>query len=196
MWGPRLPNLRRTELTLQILHPFRSWLPRMPWLMILGFENLVIKACLPCGALVSIILIFIEHPAQILGITILILIMMIVLTSTWRITKNFCLHLRILRELTLPLILALLVNRKRALNYLSTASIVRHIITVYISHFYYDSHVRLCLNLFFFCCIFLSWLEVLVFVPLLISFIICSKWQVWVLTNPSPQSGMLVYIYI
>ena len=112
MQGLQLPMsyLRRTELTLQTLLPFRSRLPRMPRLMILGFENLGIKAFLLCGALMSIIYIFIEHPAQILGITILIMIMMIVLTSTWRIMNTFCLHLRILRELTLALILALPIN--------------------------------------------------------------------------------------
>ena len=156
MRGPQPPNLQRIKLTLQILHSFKSRLPKMPRLMILRSENLVIKAFLPCGALVSIIHIFIKPPAQILCIIISILIMMIVLTSTKRITNTFCLHLRILRELTLALILALLVNRIRALNYLQAASIVSHIITIYISHFYYDSHVRLCLNLFFFCCIFFS----------------------------------------
>ena len=92
--------------------------------MILGSENLV-----------SIIHIFIEHPAHILGITILMLIMMIVLTSTWQIMTTFYLHLRIMRELTLTLILALSIIQKRALNYLSATSIVRDIITVCISHF-------------------------------------------------------------
>ena len=124
MRGLRLSYLRRIELTLQTLLPFKSQWARMSRLMILGSENLV-----------SIIYIFIEHPAQILGITILILIMMIVLMRTWQIMTTFYLHLRILRELTIVLILTLSVIRKRALSNLPAASIVRDIITVYISHF-------------------------------------------------------------
>ena len=116
--------LRRAELTLQTLLPFRSRLARMSRLMILGSENQV-----------SIIHIFINHPTHILGFTILILIMMIVLTITWRIMTISCLLLRILRELTLVLILALLVIKKKVLNYLPAANIVRDIITVCISHF-------------------------------------------------------------
>ena len=92
--------------------------------MILGSENLV-----------SIIHIFIEHPAHILGIRVLMLVMIIVLTSTWQIMTTFYLHLRILRELTLALILVLSVTRKRALNYLPAASIVRDIVTVCITLF-------------------------------------------------------------
>ena len=96
----------------------------MSRLMILGPENQV-----------SIIHIFIEHPTLILGFTILIMIMMIVLTITWQMITIFCLLLRMLRELTLALILALSVIKKKALNYLPAASIVRDIITVYISLF-------------------------------------------------------------
>ena len=124
MWGLWLSYLRRTKLTLQTLLLFRSRLVRMSRLMILGSENLV-----------SIIHIFIEHPAHILGIRVLMLVMIIVLTSTWQIMTTFYLHLRIMRELTLALILAFSVIRKRALNYLSAANIVRDIITVCVSHF-------------------------------------------------------------
>ena len=121
--------------------------------MFLGSENLVS------------IHIFIKHPAHILVITILILIMMIVLMNVWRIMTTFCLPLRIMRELTLALILALSVIQKMALNYLPAASIVRDIITVCIN-FYYASFVRLCLNPFLFSYIYFSRLEVLVYVPL------------------------------
>lgn len=126
--------LRRAELMLQTLLPFRSRLARMSRLMILGSENQV-----------SIIHIFIEHPAQILGFTILILIMMIVLTITWRIMTISCLLMRIMIELTLAMILALSIIQKKALNYLLAASIGRDIITV-----------RLCLDHFVYCYFYFS----------------------------------------
>lgn len=91
-------------------------------------------------------------------------LMMIVLTNSWKIMTTFCLFLRIMRKLTIAVILTLSVIWKRALNYLPAASIVRDIITDCIS-FYYASFVKLCLNLFLFCCIYFFRLEVLVYIP-------------------------------
>ena len=156
MWGPRSPNLWRTELMLQILHPFRSQLPRIPRLMILGSESLVIKAFLPWGA-------FCEYNPHLHR----------AYNRDFRHynshtdnddssdeylanNEHFLFAPENYERIDFSPDFSIVGQSKKALNYLPAASIVRHIIIVYISYFYYDSHVRLRLNLFFYCCIFFS----------------------------------------